>query len=135
MFLLRVGLWPALATALLPVIVALFHLLPSAHGTQPAAHHASHAIHAAAEAAPTAADDPDCHPPGAPCDEQPRRAPGHCPLCFWLQGIHALPAPDALPAPQPGRVALVLPWHRPQLVAIRHAIAAQPRAPPGSLAT
>ena len=72
----------------------------------------------------------DCHPPGEPCDDPPRSMGMHCPLCLWLQGLHALPAPTtpALRLPV-ARVVMVQRYEAP----LDHSFVqttSQPRAPP-----
>jgi hypothetical protein len=109
---LKIGVWPAFGAALLPMLVALFHLMPAmAYGpafpSQPQpAHHAQHqsaasdvSLAAASSDTQTAVNE-NCHLPGqagdtAPRGTVPRDRGMHCPLCLWLQGFHALPAPIA----------------------------------------
>lgn len=141
----RIGLGSAFVTALLPVLVALFHLLPAAQSAMPAAHsaaasphhqHAAHHEHAApleVAVVLAKASQADCSPSGAPCDQPPRHAVGHCPLCFWLQGLHALPAPDVAAAPLPSGTAQTLPGYEPVFAGTHLFVATQPRAPPISL--
>lgn len=128
----RIGLGAAFVTALLPVLVALLHLLPPAVHAAPNAHH-QHASHAAlVYDHPSAAEYQT--PPDAPRHGDSRSSVGHCPLCFWLQGFHALPAPDVVAAtPLPSGTARALPWHEPDFVLVRLSGATQPRAPPISL--
>jgi hypothetical protein len=121
----------AFVTALLPVFVALIHLAPAA-SAEPSSHHHRDVLPVEAGVL-AAAVEPDCHPPGIPCDEKPRQTAGHCPLCFWLQGLHVLPVPDTTAAPLPNSTAVALSWHEPVFVTIRLSITAQPRAPPVSL--
>jgi DNA-binding transcriptional LysR family regulator len=128
---LRIGFGAAFVTALLPVLVALLHLLPPAVHVEPKAHHhhAAHVglVHGQAHAAV------EYQAPDTPRDGESRSKIGHCPLCLWLQGFHALPAPDAIAAPVAGIAVIALPWHAPAFVAIRVSVTAQPRAPPVSL--
>jgi hypothetical protein len=127
----RIGLGAAFVTALLPVLVALLHLLPPAIHAEPKEHHhhAAHVglVHGQAHAAA------EYQAPDTSRDGESRSKIGHCPLCFWLQGSHALPPPDTIAAPAAVATAIALPWHEPTFVAIRLSITAQPRAPPVSL--
>lgn len=124
----RIGLGTALVTALLPVLVALLHLLPAVLHAEPEAHH-QHALHAQADPLLAEANVKTSQAPDAPRRE-PTQTAGHCPLCFWLQGFHALPAPEAIAAPVANAAVMALLWHEPAFVAIRLSITAQPRAPP-----
>lgn len=126
----RIGLGAAFVTALLPVFVALIHLAPTA-SAEPSSHHHRHVLPAEAGML-AAAIEPDCHPPGIPCDEQPQQRSDHCPLCLWLQGFHVLPAPGATATP-PNGSAMALPWHESVSLSLRISITTQPRAPPVSL--
>ncbi len=134
----RLGLAPAFGAAILPLLIALFHLAP-VDAAMMAAHHASEPHHHAATPETIAVDgevvaalDEDCHPPGEPCDDEPlpRNAGEHCPLCLWLQGFHALPAPAApalrLPAT---RVVVVHRYETPRDHSVVRTTS-QPRAPP-----
>lgn len=137
----RIGLGVAFATAVLPVLVALLHLMPVEVRDAPA--HQPHAQPMHAAAVGTHAEMPahKAHQHEAPVaplrdtsdsprDEQPWQAAGHCPLCFWLQGLHALPAPDASPVPLPSGIAAALPRYEPSVRDARFATNTQPRAPP-----
>lgn len=134
----RLGLAPAFGAAILPLLIALFHLAP-ADAAMMAAHHDSEPHHHATMVETTAADgealaaiDEDCHPPGEPCDHDslPPSMGEHCPLCLWLQGFHALPAP-AMPALRlpATRVIVVHRYDAPRDHSVVQATS-QPRAPP-----
>jgi hypothetical protein len=139
---LKTGVWPAFGAALLPMLVALFHLMPAmgygpASPAQPQpAHHAHHQNTAsdvdlaAASSDTQTAFNESCHPPGQPCDTAPRDRGMHCPLCLWLQGFHALPAPIA-PALRMPSVQIVM-VQRHEVPAGRSFIqfTSQARAPP-----
>lgn len=151
-FWLKLGLWPAVFVALAPMVVALLHLAPMAPPSgRPAVHHAAehqpkrqahhHHDHAAGAHDIAALDDAapeDRHAAAAPPETQPADTPSHharphCPLCLWLQGFHALPAPEAivLRRQQERAVALVQRDTPFRIAAIR--ATAQARAPPASL--
>lgn len=143
---LKTGLVPAFCAALLPVVVALFHLMPAmayAPAPHPAAtHHAaahhSHEHHGEADAEsavaamePAAAVEEDCHPPGEPCDDPPSHRMGpHCPLCLWLQGLHVLPAPVAPALRLPSTRAVIVERYEAPTVRSFAQSSSQPRAPP-----
>jgi hypothetical protein len=126
-----IGLGSAFVTALLPVLVALLHLLPAVLHTEPGSHH-QHARHTEAGPVHAQAHLADYQVPDAP-REQPRQTAGHCPLCFWLQGFHALPPSHATAAPVAAGTVTTRPWYEPAFVTLRFSITAQPRAPPVSL--
>lgn len=137
----RIGLASAFAVALLPLVVALLHLMP-ASAMMPMKHHAAaahheHEDHASGAvpdmvAASAKVIDGDCHPPGEPCPDDPL-PPGmgaHCPLCLWLQGLHALPAPAAPALRLPTTHAVVVQrYEAPRDHSLTYATS-QPRAPP-----
>lgn len=135
----KIGLAPALGVALLPLFVALLHLMP-ASAMMMAAHHTETIQHddSATGAIPNivsasvAAIDEDCHPPGEPCDDDPlpRGTGAHCPLCLWLQGLHALPAPAAPALRLPStHVVVVQRYDAPRNRSVVYTTS-QPRAPP-----
>lgn len=126
----RIGLGAAFINALLPVLVTLLYLFPPAVHAEPKARH-QHASHAGlVYDHPPAAEH---QTPDTPRDGDSRSRVGHCPLCFWLQGCHALPPPDVAAMPLPSGTARALPWHEPSFVLVRLSSATQPRAPPISL--
>lgn len=147
---LKIGLIPAFCSALLPVVVALFHLMPvmmmpammppsMAVPLAPMAHHASarHEHHnqtavemASADLESVAAVDEACHPPGEPCDDPPRTMGMHCPFCLWLQGFHALPAPVAPALRLPSTSIAVVPRYEAPITRHITQSTSQPRAPP-----
>jgi hypothetical protein len=124
---LKIGTWPAFCAALLPVLVALLHLMP-AITAMPASHH-EHQEHAAL-VGESAAHQGDCHPPDEPCDDTPQKGLAHCPLCFWLQGFHALPAPVTAALSVPTARPFVVTRHEQPIARSSHNISSQPRAPP-----
>lgn len=127
----RIGLAASFVIALLPVLVALLHLLPPAVHAEPKAHH-QHARHAGLVYDPSPAA--EYQTPDTPRDGDSRSSVGHCPLCFWLQGFHALPTPDVVAAtPLRSGTARALPWHESDFVLLRLSSATQPRAPPIAL--
>lgn len=138
----KIGLASAFGVALLPLFVALLHLMP-ASAMMPMAHHAA-AVHREHDdhttgampdvaSASAAVIDEDCHPPGEPCDDDPlppRSMGAHCPLCLWLQGLHALPAPAAPALRLPTtHVVMVQRYEAPRDHSVTHTTS-QPRAPP-----
>jgi hypothetical protein len=142
----RTGLGPAFFAALLPILVALFHLAPPALGGEPAAHHghAGHgsAAHGTADMALAADDEDDCHPADTSAGQQPgsdqqsgeqQRRPGpHCPLCLWLKAFHALPAPEAVILRLQNGGEPIVPRREPPARSAAIDTTAQPRAPPHS---
>jgi len=136
---LKIGVWPAGLSALLPVVVALFHLMPAtmpamavtptAH--QPSSHH-EQPHHGAASDNLAAIAVEDCHPSDESDGGAPHNTGPHCPLCFFLQGLHALPAPQAPALRLPSaRVVMVGRYESPTgNFDIRPT--SQPRAPPVS---
>ncbi len=134
----KIGVAPALGVALLPLLIALLHLAPVDAATM-AAHHESEPYHHTAASETRAAEgevvatlDEDCHPPGEPCDDDPlpRSTGEHCPLCLWLQGLHALPAPAAPALRLPStHVVVVQRYDAPRDHSVTRTTS-QPRAPP-----
>ena len=116
----KFALGPALGAALLPLIVALLHLMPPqgqraadaamAPGravTAATMEHGAHRDGVHGRAAPDGAPSlhgshhatVTCGPPseGVADGERPASpsARPHCPLCLWLQAFHILPPPNA----------------------------------------
>ena len=146
---LKIGLIPAFCSALFPMVVALFHLMPAmmlpammpgmAVPLAPVAHHISarHEHHnqaavemASADLASVATVGDDCHAAGEPCDDPPRTMGMHCPFCLWLQGFHALPAPVAPALRLPSARVVVVQHYEAPITRHVSQSTSQPRAPP-----
>ena len=138
---LKLGVWPAGLSALLPVVVALFHLMPvmaaapAAH--PPSSHHEQahhepmhHGAHGEANAA-AAVHNAEASLPADPSDGRaPHHNRPHCPLCFFLQGLHALPAPQAPALRLPSARAVMVERYEAPRRHIATVTTSQPRAPP-----
>jgi hypothetical protein len=151
---LKLGLWPAILVALAPIVVALFHLAPMpmmmtmmqaerpavhhratpSQSQQPAHHHHGHGAAADDNAIQLAAAPPEEECPPAEQQGVPsHQAQPHCPLCLWLQGFHALPAPDIALLRQPREHTATFIARETTVSVVTFRAAAQPRAPPPSL--
>jgi hypothetical protein len=124
---LKIGTWPAFCAALLPVLVALLHLMP-AMAAGPVGH-SEHHEHAAVAGEGVALQN-HCHPPDEPRDDAPQKGMAHCPLCLWLQAFHALPAPLATALPLPSAQPFVVTRREQPVACSSLHVFSQPRAPP-----
>ena len=140
---LKMGVWPAGLSALLPIVVALFHLMPVMAvvpaAPPPVSHHEAahhqpmhHGDHGKASASLAAHQVEDSQPAadshgGAPHNNRP-----HCPLCYFLQGLHALPAPQAPALRLPAARSVIVERYEAPIRRSATITTSQPRAPPPS---